>query len=98
MKHIVLFKFDQKIDNVVVGKLFEDTYNNLKNTHKVINDYSFKFNCLDNENNMDLILFVSIENHQGLGAYLMHEDHQDLLKKVKNLGLIDKSVIDIDNI
>lgn len=96
MKHIVLFKFEDRDCLDKVDRLLEETYEKLENTHKVIEGYKFSINCLeDKENNMDIILFVDLASSEALPAYINHPDHQEVLAKLKSLGLKDKSVIDI---
>lgn len=96
MKHIVLFKFEDRDCLDKVDRLLEETYEKLENTHKVIEGYKFSINCLeDKENNMDIILFVDLASAEALPAYINHPDHQEVLAKLKSLGLKDKSVIDI---
>lgn len=96
MKHIVLFKFEDRDCLDKVDRLLEETYEKLENTHKVIEGYKFSINCLeDKENNMDIILFVDLASSEALPAYINHPDHKEVLAKLKSLGLKDKSVIDI---
>ena len=96
MKHIVLFKFEDRDCLDKVDRLLEETYEKLENTHKVIEGYKFSINCLeDKENNMDIILFVDLASSEALPAYINHPDHQEVWAKLKSLGLKDKSVIDI---
>ncbi len=44
---------------------------------------------------MDLVLFVDLAQAGDLGGYIDHPDHQEVLVKLKSLGLKEKSVIDI---
>ena len=92
MKHIVLFKFENKDCLEKVDRLVTETYDKLERVHKVIEGYSFSINCLpEKENNMDLVLFVDLT-----GPSIDHPDHQEVLVKIKSLGLKDKAVIDIN--
>lgn len=95
MKHIVLFKFETDIEKNVVENLFKETYDSLKNEFKVVENYELFFNCLKKDSNEDLALFVYLNKKEDLDAYIMHEKHQEFLKKTKSLGVIKKSVIDI---
>jgi len=96
VKHIVLFKFENKDCLGKVDRLVSETYEKLEKVHKVIQGYKFFINCLpEKENNMDLVLFVDLAQAGDLGGYIDHPDHQEVLVKLKSLGLKEKSVIDI---
>lgn len=97
MKHIVLFKFENNDCLEKVDRLVTETYDKLEKVHKVIEGYSFSINCLpEKENNMDLVLFVDLTGSSSLSGYIDHPDHQEVLVKLKSLGLKDKAVIDIN--
>lgn len=95
MKHIVLFKFEDKSNVQEARSLLKEVYEKLKNEHRVIVDYDFKANCLDNDSNMDIILFVELVSEAALPVYINHDEHKLFLERFKGLGLIAKSVIDI---
>ena len=97
MKHIVLFKLENKDCLEKVDRLISETYEKLEKVHKVIESYKFSINCLpENENNMDLVLFVELAQASDLPGYIDHPDHKEFLVKLKSLGLKDKAVIDIN--
>lgn len=95
MKHIVLFKFDKNENKKNIEKILVNTYDKLKNEFNVIEDYEFNLNCLENANNMDLILFVDLGEDYKLETYINHPQHQVFLKEFKEAGLCDKAVIDV---
>ena len=95
MKHIVLFKFENKDCLEKVDRLISETYEKLEKVHKVIESYKFSINCLP-ENEMDLVLFVELAQASDLPGYIDHPDHKEFLVKLKSLGLKDKAVIDIN--
>lgn len=96
MKHIVLFKFEGNKNYENLSKILSGTYEKLKNEFNVIKNYEFKVNCLENEANMDIILFVDLGNDYSLKEYIEHPEHQNFIKKFKAEGLCGKSVIDIN--
>ncbi len=95
MKHIVLFKFRENPGKDILSKTLSETYEKLEKQFNVIEGYDFKFNVLDKEANMDLILFVKLKSSDSLEEYIGHFEHKVFLEKFKALGLISKSVIDI---
>ncbi len=96
MKHIVLFKFEKNKNYEKLSNILTCTYNKLKNEYNVIKNYEFKVNCLENEANMDLILFVDLGEDCPLKDYIDHPIHQDFITSFKNEGLCSKAVIDIE--
>lgn len=97
MKHIVLFKFNNKDCLKQVSNLLSETYKKLKEEYKVIRGYDFFINILpEKEANMDLILFVDLVKTQDLSAYIDHPEHKEFLVKLRSLGLSDKAAIDIE--
>lgn len=96
MKHIVLFKFERNKNYKKLSKILTGTYDKLKNEYNVIKNYEFKVNCLENEANMDIILFVDLGNDYILKDYIDHPVHQEFINSFKNEGLSSKSVIDVE--
>lgn len=96
MRHIVLFKFNNKKSVEILSKDLVRIYDNLRDKHKVIKEYDYKMNVLEKDANMDLILFIDIEDKNKLNDYLLHPEHLTLLDKIKSEGIISKAVIDID--
>lgn len=94
MKHIVLFKFEKKEFNLM-SKLIVETYEKLKNEHKVIEGYDFKLNCVNKDINMDLILFVELKSEDSLPKYINHSDHKIFLDELSKFGISEKAVIDV---
>lgn len=96
MKHIVFFKFEEGADLSKISDLISGTYEKLKNDHKVILDYDFKLDILKNGQNMDIALFVELENIESLPLYIDHPLHQEFLKEFKASGLVGKSAVDVE--
>lgn len=96
MKHIVLLKFGENTDFEKISKMVENTYDELKNKYKVIVDYDYRLDTLKNGQNMDLALFIELENLEGLPTYINHKVHQKLLNDFKENGLSAKSAIDVN--
>lgn len=96
MKHIVLFKFERNENYEKLSKVLTGTYDKLKNECNVIKNYEFKVNCLENEANMDIILFVDLGDTYVLKDYIDHPVHQEFIKTFKAEGLCGKSAIDIE--
>ncbi|SEN69197.1 Dabb family protein [Peptostreptococcus russellii] len=96
MKHIVLFKFERNKNYEKLSKILTGTYDKLEKECNVIKNYEFKVNCLENEANMDIILFVDLGNDYMLKDYIDHPVHQEFINAFKNEGLSSKSVIDVE--
>ncbi|MBC2575694.1 Dabb family protein [Peptostreptococcus canis] len=96
MRHIVLFKFNEKKSVEILSEDLVKIYDNLRDKYKVIKEYDYKINVLEKDSNMDLILFIDIEDKNKLDDYLLHPEHLMLLDKIKSEGIISKAVIDID--
>ncbi len=82
MIHYLLLKFEPEYFSDEIFQFALDTFNKLKAELPGVEDVSLAKNCVDRDDNADLLITMKLRSEDMLGVYLEHPLHQKFVQRV----------------